>query len=303
TAERANRTIVETARSMLHGANLDYSYWGEAVMNAVYIRNRSPSRWLPTGGMKGTHTTGASRLTPFEAWTGNKPSLGHLKVFGCKAYAHIPDQRRTKLDPKAVQCIFVGYAASSKAYRLYDPVARRIIISRDVTFFENQRYTTETTEVEIIGGRGVHASTDNLSSGDGSSSYPVSRIPSNIRPAQVVPQSEMVEEKTDQLNISGDHEGQGGSEGRRSARTRRTPGEWWDVKTHIPQKYWSPDDNQESAMITGTDCVDESLYALFTSGGIEGEPLSYSDAMRRSDAEQWKKAAQEEYASLKAAST
>src|SRR3984957_14053646 len=113
-AERANRTIVECARSMMQGAHLDYSYWGEAVMTAVYLRNRSPSRSV-------------QRMTPYEAWTGEKPSLSHLKVFGCRAFAHIPDEKRTKLEPKAIECVFVGYSLTSKAYRLYDPIGQRLI--------------------------------------------------------------------------------------------------------------------------------------------------------------------------------
>jgi len=146
-AERANRTIVESARSMLSGAHLDYSYWGEAVMTAVYLRNRCPSKAL-------------NRVTPFEAWTSEKPSLTHLRVFGCNAYAHIPHQRRTKLDPKAIKCVFVGYSLESKAYRLYDPINRQIIISRDVIFFEekfmnNDQDTGASDDnevVEVIGG-------------------------------------------------------------------------------------------------------------------------------------------------------
>src|ERR1700722_18946751 len=85
-AERANRTIVESARSMLHGAKLTLSYWGEAVMTAVYVRNRCPSKVVVN-------------KTPFEAWSGEPPSVGHLRVFGCTAYAHVSKQRRTKLQP------------------------------------------------------------------------------------------------------------------------------------------------------------------------------------------------------------
>jgi hypothetical protein len=128
-AERMNRTLVECARSMLHDAQLSYKYWGEAVITACYIRNRCPTRSLSSINL---------HITPYEAWfgIGNKPSIQHLRVFGCKCYAHIPDVKRSKLDSKAIECIFVGYSSESKAYRLHDLTNNRILISRDVTFIE-----------------------------------------------------------------------------------------------------------------------------------------------------------------------
>jgi len=72
-AERTNRTIVEMARLLLKDANLPNSYWSFAVNYAVHIINRSPTRTLKNS------------LTPFEAYTGNKPSIAHLCIFGCKA--------------------------------------------------------------------------------------------------------------------------------------------------------------------------------------------------------------------------
>ena len=65
-----------------------------------------------------------------------KPNISHLRVFGCEAYAHAPKERRQKLDDKSQKCIFIGYATNSKAYKLYDPVERKTIISRDVIFNE-----------------------------------------------------------------------------------------------------------------------------------------------------------------------
>ena len=87
-SERLNRTLVEAARSMLLDANLAKAYWAEAVNTAAYLKNRSPTKAL-------------QGKTPFEAWYGKKPNVEHLKVFGCKAYAHIPKDERHKFDSKA----------------------------------------------------------------------------------------------------------------------------------------------------------------------------------------------------------
>ena len=65
--------------------------------------------------------------------------MGHLRVFGCDAYAYIPKDERGKLDPKAKRCILVGYGEVTKTYRLYDPVSGKIIFSRDVVLNEENR--------------------------------------------------------------------------------------------------------------------------------------------------------------------
>jgi hypothetical protein len=79
-AERANRTIMECARSMIRAQGLDLEFWAEAVNMVVYIKNRCPTKALES-------------KTPQEAWTSRKPDVSHLRVFSCKAFAHIPDIR------------------------------------------------------------------------------------------------------------------------------------------------------------------------------------------------------------------
>ena len=77
-------------------------------------------------------------MTPFEAWTKKKPSVSHLRVFGGKAFAHVPKDERGKLDSKARKCILVGYREETKGYCLYNPQKKRICFSRDVSFNENE---------------------------------------------------------------------------------------------------------------------------------------------------------------------
>ena len=116
-AERANRTIVEMARSMIHAQRLKLSFWAEAVTNAVYIRNRCPTRALVT-------------MTPQEAWSGRKPCITHMRVFGCIAYAKVPDAKRGKLDAKVTKWLFLEYCEGTKAYRLMWVETKKIIRSQ-----------------------------------------------------------------------------------------------------------------------------------------------------------------------------
>ena len=123
TAERAIRTIVTIGRSMLHHAKLSTCFWGEAAMTAIYIKNRLPSPKI------------ASK-TPFEFVYKSKPSVKHMRVFGCRTYVLSPQEKRLKWDAKARAGVFMGYAEVSKAYRVFDIEAGQVVISRDVTFDE-----------------------------------------------------------------------------------------------------------------------------------------------------------------------
>jgi transposase InsO family protein len=95
-AERKNRHIAEIACAMLNEKNLPNYFWAEAVATAIYIMNRTPT--LAVHGM-----------TPEEKFTGKKTDVSHLIMFGCIAYVHVPEEKRSKLDPKAEKCIFIGY--------------------------------------------------------------------------------------------------------------------------------------------------------------------------------------------------
>ncbi|MCO5614455.1 hypothetical protein L7F22_068737 [Adiantum nelumboides] len=122
-SERKNRSLMEMARCMLKAKSLPHKLWMEAVACAAHVLNRCSTCALKT-------------ITPYESWYNRKPSVSYLRVFGCLAYAHIPQQLRGKLDDKAVKCIFVGYSSGSKGYRLYNPATNKIFESRDVIFAE-----------------------------------------------------------------------------------------------------------------------------------------------------------------------
>ncbi|MCO5603057.1 hypothetical protein L7F22_057200 [Adiantum nelumboides] len=114
---------MEMARCMLKAKSLPHKLWMEAVSCAAHVLNRCPTCALKT-------------ITPYEAWYDRKPSVSYLCVFGCLAYAHIPQQLRGKLDDKAVKCVFVGYSSGSKGYKLYNLATNKIFESCDVIFAE-----------------------------------------------------------------------------------------------------------------------------------------------------------------------
>lgn len=119
-AEQMNHTIVERAKCMLSNAKFPRCFWGEAIKAAVNLINLSLVVPLK-GDMQRT---------------GKYPSYDYLKVFGCKAFMHIPKDERSKLDGKSKQCIFLGYGYDEFSYRLWDPVEKKLVRSRDVYFLK-----------------------------------------------------------------------------------------------------------------------------------------------------------------------
>jgi hypothetical protein len=93
------------------------------VACSTYLLNRCP-------------TKSVKNMTPQEAWSGYKPRVAHLRIFGCLAYSQVPKSKRKKLDDRGEKCIFFGYSEESKAYKLYNPLTKKLVVSRDVIFDE-----------------------------------------------------------------------------------------------------------------------------------------------------------------------
>jgi transposase InsO family protein len=124
-AERKIQTIMNMARSLLKEKNMSNLFWAEVVACSVYLLYISP-------------TTSVKMKVPQEAWSGTKLNVSHLRIFGCIAFAHIPSELRRKLDDRSEKFIFVGYSETSKAYRLYNPISKKLILNRYAKFLENQ---------------------------------------------------------------------------------------------------------------------------------------------------------------------
>lgn len=122
-AERINRTLLDMVRVMLKTANLPEKFWAEALMTASYIKNR-------------TLHSAINGNVPKSLWTGNKPSIKHLKVYGCLAIVHVTKHGKHKLDSRGKECVMVGYSNQTKGYRLWDPITDDVIQSKHVKFVE-----------------------------------------------------------------------------------------------------------------------------------------------------------------------
>ena len=120
-AERSIKTYFEMVRCMLHSAKMDLWYWGEAFMYAVHIRNL-----LPTSALRDT--------IQIHAWSGCKPDISHLHIFGSTAYANIPKKvRGGKLEATSIKCCLLGWwADETKGYRLEEAKTGKLITAQDV---------------------------------------------------------------------------------------------------------------------------------------------------------------------------
>jgi hypothetical protein len=126
-AERKNMTICEATKTMMFDQDLPNSLWVEATSTAVYIQNRCPHAILKD-------------KTPEEVFSGIKPEVGNLRIFGCPVYIHVPKEKRTKMEPSGNKGVFVGYSEKSKAYKIYVPGQRKIEVRRDVNFHEEASF-------------------------------------------------------------------------------------------------------------------------------------------------------------------
>ena len=93
--ERKNQTIIEAASAMLYDQDMPKFLWAEACNTTVYIQNRVPSRAL-------------GKVTLESVFTGSKPEVSHIRVFGSMVYCHVPNEKRKKLDQTAEKGFFDG---------------------------------------------------------------------------------------------------------------------------------------------------------------------------------------------------
>ena len=128
-AERRNRSLLDITRCLLIDKALPGHLWGDAVKAAGDILNlRTTKRHLDK--------------IPNELFSGKKPSIAHLRIFGSTVFAHISKPSQAKLDPHSERCILLSFDDSKKAYRCYRPSTKQIFVSRDVFIDEDTLFDT-----------------------------------------------------------------------------------------------------------------------------------------------------------------
>ena len=122
------QTLQNMARTMLHEVGISAEeLWPEAIRTAAYLWNRSP-------------TSALHKMTPYEVWHGLKPSLAHIRPFGCPAYVLVPPKlRKAKFNSRTRRCLLIGYVHDTqKMWRLWDPSRKLIFNSSNVHFAESE---------------------------------------------------------------------------------------------------------------------------------------------------------------------
>ncbi|KAL4273414.1 hypothetical protein GQ457_13G015300 [Hibiscus cannabinus] len=122
-SERRNRTLLDMVRSMISRTDLLTSFWSYALETAAFTLNRVPSKSV--------------QKTPHEMWTGRRPNMSFMKIWGCKAY--VKHQMSTKLEPKTEKCTFVGYPKETKGYYFYNE--NKVFVARTGVFLEKEFLT------------------------------------------------------------------------------------------------------------------------------------------------------------------
>ena len=109
-------------RSMMSQTDLPTSFWGYALETDAFLLNRTPTK--------------AVEKTPYEIWTGHKPNMSFLRIWGCES--HVKKLTSDKLVPKTDKCLFVEYPKETKGYYFSNPSQNKVFVARKVVFLEKE---------------------------------------------------------------------------------------------------------------------------------------------------------------------
>lgn len=216
-AERVNRTLKERVRAALLDAGAEDDLWAEALAAAVYVINRSPKD--------------GAKVTPWEAFTGRRPNVSNLRVWGGRAWALKPTQHQRRLESRTVIGRFVGYTVGGNAYRVLLDETNQIVERRDVlveeTATNNSRKDATDAGTPLDAGESLSdyesAAPKATSQSSSMSSTPPSSESTTTEPGEL---------ESGPTSPSEEHEDVQSAEeievaGRYPGRARKPRGEWW----------------------------------------------------------------------------
>lgn len=261
--ERQNRTVIESARAMLTAAGLPKMLWAEASVAACYIRNRIPLKRLEW-------------KTPKELWTGSKPSVGHLRIWGSVGYTFVENCKRDKLDDKSERRILVGYDDKSKTYRMWLPGTQDVKLSRDIRFVESVPKRVALLDVS--------GSSEDVDGQAGAGTEPSPEVGS-------APETSVVQSR--ETRVQGFH---------------KRPFRDLDVsitRSPYPKRQAAITSEERTRSVLQDESMEYEEWlgaqvhaAVDVVYATDDPPANLREALASPDAEQWEKAAQSEYSSL-----
>ena len=127
-AKRKNRSILDIVRCLLLDGTISSPLWAEAMRAIWILLNLCPSKTSPDKSRD-------------ELFPGKKPFISHLRTFGSLVFVHQTKPTRSKLDPCATLHIHLSFNNKTEAYRCYDPTSHKVIVSKNVRFFEHNPFT------------------------------------------------------------------------------------------------------------------------------------------------------------------
>ena len=311
-AERLNRVLLERTRAVLAESGLSQTLWAEALVTVNYARNRTP--------------VSAHEKTPWEMFTGQTPTVSHMRVFGSTAYVHVPKEKRNKLDPVSVKGVFLGYEPQTKGYRVLRERDGVIIVTRDVSFDERPKSgkvnnefgdlgeaAKEPESTEPVGApnpnqTGHQAERRNQGSEETNPNTENNKTATNTEEERSV---NVGETETEPLEPA--------TSGRVTGRVRRKPGEWYKASSHFAsgngeeskEEAWDGNEGeslnsvwQPFAGAVGENRESPCEIPVKLSGvDTEGtehldEPQTYGEALESAQADFWRDAMNEEFKSL-----
>ena len=119
-SEWRNQTLLDMVCSMMSFTDLPEFLWRHYLMTTIYVLNKVPSKTIST--------------TPYEIWCRKKPSLSHLRIWGCPA--HVKRQQANKLEFRSLRAQLIGYPKESLGYYFYILEDHNVIVNRHAIFFE-----------------------------------------------------------------------------------------------------------------------------------------------------------------------